>query len=165
MRMTHIQAAPARLFLPASAINTTRTSSVPAPQLYSLQLGVAAESHRCISTTRAQWRGLERAPSDAGCKNLRMEIHLLSIRCAGANASPAMRCVRRPLRTMQHASVLQRAPKNAAADAARALHWHTPDAVAATHASTPSPRPAPNAVAALTHATTAHETPPPRRHN
>merc|ERR1719181_64805 len=97
--------------------------------------------------THAQWRALKRAPCDAGCKNLRMEIYLLSIRCAGAHASPAMRCVRRPLRAMQNASVVQGAPKNAAADAARALHWHTPDAVAA-----------------LTHATTA-ETPPPRRHN
>ena len=41
------------------------------------------------------------------------------------------------LRTMQNASVLQRAPKNAAAAAARALRWQlrqTPDAVAATHA-------------------------------
>ena len=129
--MTRMQARAAHLLFPVSAINTTRTSSVPAPHIYSLHLGVARESHGCISITHAQWRGLKRAPCDAGCKNLRMEIHLLSMRCAGAHASPAMRCGRRPLRTMQNASVVQRAPKNAAADSARALGWHQPDAAAA----------------------------------
>ena len=121
-------------------IDKTRHRPRQCPYLYSLQLGVATESHRCISMTHAQWRALKRAPCDAGCKNLRMEIHLLSIRRACAHASPAMRCVRRPLRTMQNASVVhQRASKAAMDVSARARH--TPDAVARSNSSSPTPSP------------------------
>ena len=141
-------------------IDKTRIASYRAASLYSLANSFLPEPHRCSETMHAQWRGLERAPCDAGCKNLRMEIHLLSIRCAGANASPAMRCVRRALRTMQNASVVQRVPKNAAADAAHALGWHTPDAVAATHARRRrrDPRPTPSPRSHM------RPTPLPRRH-
>merc|ERR1719181_2714936 len=51
---------------------------------------------------------------------------------------------------MQNASVVQRAPENAAADAARALGWHTPDAVAANTCERGDDRPR-DAIDATTH--------------
>ena len=86
---THASSAPRRLYLVAISA--------------SLAAALMLQWRMCSGVANARLATLD--------AKSQMEIHLLSIRCAGANASPAMRCVRRPLRTMQNASVVQRAPR------------------------------------------------------